>query len=154
MAKDRASIANLKGMLRTLRGRQKSFYLPTGINDLTATASLSSGSQVMDIHNIDYSRFIRNREPKSIIRVSFTDRTPVIATITSSASHPTDAEQERLTVTVTGGPGWPTTQALATITRVEFLELVRFDADRFTITYPRMGLASLVAPVRVVFDDD
>lgn len=150
VAHGRVAIQNLKAMLRFLKGKQKSWYLPSGADELTPTAALTSASQVLDIHNIEYARFVRSRGAKKIIRVSFTDNPTIIRTITSAAAHPTDSEQERLTI----DSGWPNSQALSTITRIEFLELVRFDADRFILTYPHMGLMSMVAPVKVVFDDD
>ena len=50
--------------------------------------------------------------------------------------------------------GWDNSQALNTIVRIEFLELVRMDANKFTLNMPRIGLAHLTAPVRAVFDDD
>lgn len=150
VAHGRVAIQNLKAMLRFLKGKQKAWYLPTGADELTPTAALTSSSVILDIHNIEYARFVRSRGAKKIIRVSFTDNPTIIRTITSAAAHPTDSQQERLTI----DSGWPNSQTLPTIKRIEFLELVRFDADRFTLTYPHMGLMSMVAPVKVVFDDD
>ena len=149
-ADTRAKILDLKALLRYLRGNQKAFYLPNIQDDLIASAALIGASQVLDIENVLYVRHVRNRNPKAIIRISFTDNPTIIRTITSSAAHPTDSEQERLTI----DSGWDNSQALNTIIRIEFLELVRMSANKFTFNIPRQGLAHLTAPVRAVFDDD
>lgn len=150
VAHTRAELKDLKALLRHLRGRQKSFYMPNVQDDLIAGAALISSSQILDIENILYVRHVKNRGPKKVIRISFTDNPTIIRTITSSAAHPSDSELERLTIDT----GWDNAQPLNTIIRIEFLELVRMDADKFTISIPHVGQAHLTAPVRVVFDDD
>lgn len=150
-AHSQTEILNLKALLRYLRGKQKAFWMPTKTEDLTAGAALIATSQILDIENIDYIRYVQNRGPKNVIRVTYNDGNPdEIKEITSSAAHPTDSTLERLTV----DSGWANSQALDTIDRIEFLELVRLDADNFNIRHERIGTATLTVPVRVVFDDD
>ena len=149
-ARSFSQIANLRAFLRWARGRQRSFYLPTKIEDLTAGADIAVATAILDIVKIDYVRFIASRDPKKRFRITYSNGTSEEKVIQSSASHPSDATLERLTLTTT----WGANHAVADIVRIEFLELVRFDTDRFRIRHLRPGLASLTAPVTVVFDDD
>lgn len=151
-ARGRSRIRDLKALLRYIRGRQKSFWVPTKADDLEITAAPIAASQIVDIGNIDYVRYVQNRGPKNVIRVSFNNGdADEIHVIESSAAHPTDSEQERLTI---ASPGWTLSHALNTIERVEFLELCRMDADRFTLRFEGATEVRMNAPLRVVFDDD
>jgi hypothetical protein len=146
VAHSRAEILQLRKLLIALRGRQTSFYIPTFSEDLEVTAALVSGANTMDIKHIDYVRLINDRAPKNLFKITFTDNTSLVRTISSSAS--VDSDTERLTLDTT----WPANRAIAEISRVEFYEQVRFDTDNLVLTYPRTGLASMVAPVKQVFD--
>jgi hypothetical protein len=148
VASTRAAIKSLKAALRAIRGRQTSFYMPTFIEDMTVKADLGSGAATMDISHIGYVRFIRDREPKATFRITFTDGTSLERIVQSSAA--VDSTTERLTLNAT----WPAARTVAEIQRVEFYELMRFDTDSLTLTYPRIGLARMFAPVKVVFDTD
>jgi len=147
-ARTRAQVRQLKAILRYLRGRQRAFYLPTFAEDLTVAATLSIGTSTVDVVHVSYARFARQRDPKRVFRITFTDGTSLVRAVT--ASEATSTTVERLTLDAT----WPTTRAPSEVRRVQFYELVRFDADEFHITYPRLGAAQLEAPVRVLFDDD
>lgn len=146
-AHNRADILKLRRLLLSLRGRQKSFYIPTFIEDLTAAATLTSGTATLDISNIEYERFAQSRDPKNLFRITFTDGTNLVREIISATK--ISSTVERLTL----GTTWPTTRTVAEVSRIEFYELIRFDTDQLTIVYPRIGLASVQAPVRAVFDD-
>lgn len=148
IANSRVEIQNLKEFLRQFRGRQKAFYLPTFIEDLEVKAAIGIGTALLDITNIGYTRFIQSRESKATFRITFTDDTSLVRVVQSSVV--VDASTERLTLDTT----WPANRTVAEVVRVQFYELVRFDTDSFTITYPRVGQALLQAPVRVLFDDD
>jgi len=139
---------DLKALLRGIRGKQVSFYLPTFTNDLTMGASSLSGSTNFDIENIDYGRFAEAAGPMSIFKITYTDDTSLIRIIQSAAEHPTDPTLERLTLDTT----WPTNRAVSEVVRIEFYELVRFDTDRFVLKHDRVGRARMTAPVKVVFD--
>jgi len=148
VAHNRAEIMKLRKLLIALQGRVKSFYIPTFINDLTVAADLQVSTNVMDINRIEYNRLIVNRAPKATFRITFTDDTQLVRTITASADHPSDPTLERLTI----DSNWPADRTVAEISRIEFYEQVRFDTDRFRLKYPRIGEAHLVAPVKAVFD--
>jgi hypothetical protein len=144
----RAAIMQARRLLLALAGRQKAFYVPTFAEDLTVRATLSSGTNTMDINRIGYVRHAQDREPKKRFRITFTDDTTLERTISSSIE--VDALTERLTLNTT----WPATRLASEVSRVEFYELVLFDADEFRIRYPRSGLARLEVPLVTAFDDN
>lgn len=145
---DRAEILAFRRAMLSIRGRQKAFYIPTFIDDLEVEDDLTSGTATMDIVNIEYTRYAQNREPKRIVKVTFTDGTSQVNTVASSVV--VDSDTERLTF----DDNWATTKTVAEIERVEFYELVRFDSDNVNINYPRTGLASCEMPTIQVFDDN
>lgn len=148
--RNREQILEVRQLLQSLQGRTTAFWIPTFIEDLEVVADLGIGADTMDINRVDYQRFVAERMPKSIFRITFTDNTQLVREITGSADHPSDADKERLTLDDT----WPATRTVAEIRRVEFYELVRFDADEFRIEYPRLGLGKMTVPVKQVFDDN
>lgn len=147
VAHSRAEIKELRQVLIGLNGKQKSFYIPTFIKDVDVKASLGIGTSTMDITKIGYVRFAQDREPKTIMRITFNNGDPQLVRIVQSSAE-IDTTTERLTLDTT----WPSTVAASEVDRVEFYELVRFDTDEFLLSYPRIGLAELVASVKAVFD--
>jgi hypothetical protein len=143
-ARSRAEVAKLKKLLLSLRGRQKSFYIPTFASDLLVTATLSSGSSTMDVENIGYVRFVQDRERMRTFRITFTDGTSLFRVIQSSVQ--LSSTTERLTLDTT----WPSTRPASEVQRVEFIELVRFDTDDMVLEHDRSGSARLRAPVRTI----
>ena len=143
--RSRSEIMNFRKAMLAIRGRTKSFYIPTAIEDLTAVADLTSGAATMDIDRIDYEKFIKNREPKATFKITFTDGSSLVRTVSSSTS--VNASTERLTLDGT----WPTARTISEIVRIQFYEQARFDTDRIDITYPRIGLAESRLPVVQVF---
>jgi hypothetical protein len=141
----RAQILALRRLLMEVRGKQKSFYLPTFIEDLTPVDDLASGNDEMDISNIGYTRFIQSRAPKNLFRITFTDGSSLVREVQSSVE--VSSTVERLTLDA----NWPANRLLSEIRRIQFYELVRFDTDDFILEYDRVGLARMLAPVRIVF---
>lgn len=144
----RAQIMQLRKLLVGLSGAQKTFYIPTFVEDLTVVANLSSGTNTMDIERIEYVRHMAQREPRKTFKITFTDGTSLVRTISSSAVVSTTVE--RLTLNTT----WPANRTVSEISRVEFYEPVRFDADEFQLTHTDFKRASMRAPVKAVFDND
>ena len=138
----------MRQMLYAIGGRWKSFYVPRDSDDLAAAGNLSSGSATMDVANYGYAQFVRNRQPKSDIRVNFVDgSTPLLRGIIGSTN--IDASTDRLTLDDT----WPSTITPEEISRIEYVEKVRFASDRLQIRH-RLGgpLSHLIAPVEAVFE--
>lgn len=144
----RQQLFELRRLLYALRGRQISFWIPSFAEDLTPSQTLASGVNTMDIENIGYTRFIKSRQPKATFRITFTDGTSLIRTITTSTE--LSADEERLTLDTT----WPASRTVDEVERIEFYELVRFDTDALRFQHQTIiGRARLVAPVRTVFDN-
>lgn len=146
--RSRSQVLSFRRMLLAHRGRQKALYLPTAADDLTVAATLNSGSATMDVTRLEYVRFVRNRGPKRIFKITFTDGTSLVRVVQSSTL--LSSTVERLTLDTT----WPSTKTAAQVSRVQFYQLMRFDSDEITIDYPRIGLAESRIPVTLVGDDD
>ena len=148
-ARNRSEILQLRKLLIGLRGRQKAFYIPTFIEDMTPSTGITATSLTMDITRIEYERFVQTRLPKTIFRITFKNGDPALVRVIQSVAS-VDTVTERLTLDIT----WPNTVALSDIDRVQFYELVRFDSDAIVLRYPRVGLAHVRTQVTQVFDDN
>lgn len=147
VVKTREDLWNVRRLLYALNGRQVSFWIPTFIEDLTVTQSLSNGDDKMTISNIGYTRFIQNQEPKATFRITFTDSTSLVREVSSSEQ--LSATEERLTL----ASSWPADRTVSEIQRVQFYELVRLDTDEPRIRHSNtVGRAKISLPVKVVFD--
>jgi len=144
----RASLWAMRQVLHSLRGRQVSFYLPTFQKDLKPVDDIAVGTSDLDIAHVNYNLFARERAYMNRIRVHFSNGTSVDRTITGSSV--VSSSVERLTVDSI----WGANYALGDITRIEFVQLVRFDTDDFEIEhYDSNGNARLFAPVLTVHDE-
>lgn len=143
-----AGLWKVRQLLHALRGRQVSFYLPTFASDLQPVADLVSGSQTMTITNVGYNQFVRQRQNKNIIRITFKDgSTPLIRTITNSTL--IDANTESITV----NSAWGANITLAEIDKVMFVEEVRFSSDTIRIQHtPGQRTVRIGATVKTVFE--
>jgi len=146
--RSRADLMSFRRLLLALGGRQKAFWIPTFADDLVVVDDVSIGGATVDVESIGYVRFVRERHPMRTILVTFTDGSQLTRSILSSAT--ISATVERLTLDST----WPANRTVDEFERVSFVALVRFDADEFTITHERIGLARCEAPLVEVFDDD
>ena len=148
LARNREEILALRKLFIGLFGKQKAFYLPTFAEELTVNANLVSTTNTMDIDSIGYVRFVRDRLPMSLFRITFTDDTSLVRTVTSSAT--VSISVERLTLNTT----WPVTRTPADISRIEWYDLTRFDSDKMSLIYKRIGQARTTMPILSVFDDN
>lgn len=143
----RQKLWEVRQLLHYLKGKQTAFYLPTFQWELVVTQTLLNLSDSMTIRNVGYSKYIRNRSPNNVIRLTKTDGTKLTRTITASSE--ASATEESLTVDSV----WPSDITVAEIALVEIFELVRFDTDEFRIDHiSAIGDAQIAAPVRSVFD--
>lgn len=147
-ASGRQEVWELRGLAHALRGRQVSFYVPRHRDDLVVTSDLLNASNLMQVANYGYAQFVRARQPKNVIRLSFNDGSPaLVRTITGSSN--VSASTDQLQVDT----NWPATIDYTTIERVEYCEKVRLDTDDVELQFDNSGhRARLVAPVKAVFD--
>lgn len=147
LAQDHATLWKVRQVLHALRGRQVSFYIPTFFKDMEPTGNVTFGGSTLDIRNIGYTTFVRSREPRNVIRVTKTDGTSEIRTITDSVEL-SDTE-ERLTVS----PSWGISATVSEIERIDFIEKARFDKDEIVIDHTQgTGLSVISVPIKAVFD--
>lgn len=143
----RAALWKIRLLLYALRGRQVSLYAPTYNDDLLVVATLTSGTNTMDVEHCDYSRFVQSRHPKKIIRVTFTDGTTAIKSISSAVE--VSSTVERLTV----DSNWGTTKTAAQVQRVEFIEPIRLNTDVVRIKHDtQVGAARIEVPYITVIE--
>jgi len=143
----RQDVWDVRRLLHALRGRQISFYMPTFYDEFELTIKLQNGSQTINIVNVGFAQFAQGRMPsRGIIRVIRTNGDILVRNINSAGE--VDAENEQIIVDV----AWPEDIEIEDIERIEYVELVRADTDRFTFEhYNAIGDASLSFPVKVVF---
>lgn len=147
VVKSNSDLWDVRQLMYALRGRQVSFYIPTFMDDLTASQNLTSGVATMDISWIGYSRFIQERDPKKIFKITFTDNTSLIREVQSSSQ--LSATEERLTLDTT----WPSDRNVSEIQRIQFYEFVRGDTDDVRIEHSTTtGRAKIFYPVKVAFN--
>lgn len=144
----REAVWNLRGLVYGLHGSQKSFYVPTYAADLTATSDLLITTNLLTVANVGYAQYVRNRQPKSDIRVNFVDgSTPLTRAITGSTV--VSSVEDQLTV----DSNWLATVTPAEIERIEYLEKVRFASDDIQLRFHENGnIAHLIAGVEGVFE--
>jgi hypothetical protein len=143
----RENIWRLRQLMHYLRGKQKSFWLPTFRDELVPVLPLVLSSNTLDIENVGYAQFVDSLQPRNVIRLTLVDGTVHIREILSSLE--VDATRETLTL----DDVWPAAIAIDDVERIEFVEKMRFDTDRIRIRYePGKGVAVLQAPVRAVRD--
>ena len=139
----RQELWELRQLLHFLKGRQVGFYIPTFWKDLTVTQNMAVGTFALTIDNIGYTVNARQRWPKQVIRVIFTDDTILTRTIQNSAILSVDEEQ------LTLDTAWPDDFVPADIERIEFLERVRLEVDDIVIThYNALGQAECIVPIK------
>lgn len=144
----RARIWEIRRLLHFLKGRQKSFWIPTFYEDLIPAQTLVQGSTAFVIENVGYSRFVLQCQSRNFIRVQrAVDGEFRYHEITGSAG--LDAQTEQLTIS----PGWDEDYEPEEIARVDMFTLVRTDTDTIEVLHADPNGSSLVSfPVIEVFE--
>ena len=147
VSRTRQRLWEVRQLLHHLRGRQVSFYVPTFYPDLVPVADISNGGSTVDVENVGYTKFVKNRAARNVIQVLKTDGTTLMATVTASTELTPDVE--RLTVT----PNWSAGATVAQVRRISYMEKVRMDSDEVTIEhFDAVGTAVIRVPVRAVLE--
>lgn len=148
LATTRAQVTKLRKLLLALDGRRVSFWTRNEqTDDLLATADLSSGSSVLRIENIGFSRNVVPLNPRSTFLITFTDGSSLVRTITSASE--VDASNEDLQLNTT----WPANRLVSEISSIQWLQLCRLDTDKVTIIHRDIGRAECTVPTITTFDD-
>lgn len=134
-------------LMHFLGGRNVSFYIPTFYTDLELSLPLVSGANTMVVKYVGYAQFIRNRQPKNVIRLTLTDGSTIIRTITASSLTTSTTE------TLTLDANWAANVPVANVSRIEYLEKTRFDSDTIDIEHtPGECTARISARTRTVLE--
>jgi hypothetical protein len=144
----RQELWNVRRLIHELQGKQVSFYLPTFYDEFELTTLLQSGSQILNVVNVGFAKFAESRAPsRSILRVIETDGTIHTRNITSAGE--IDSQNEQVVVDV----AWPNDIQISEVERIEYVELVRADTDKFKIEHHNaIGDAKIFFPVKAVFE--
>jgi len=141
----RAELWAVRQLLHHLKGQQVSFYIPTFSKDIVPSLQMLIGTYAITMENIGYTVNARERWPKQVVRVVFTDGSMLTRTIVNSAEVSRSVEQLTLDDT------WPATYQPEDIERIEFLERVRIAVDDIVIVhYNALGQSQCIVPIKEV----
>jgi hypothetical protein len=118
----------IRKLLYALRGRQVSFYLPSGQPDLELVANALSGSSTIDVADTGYGQNQQNRFPKQDIRILRNNGTQTLHQIVGST---VVGNAERLTIDPALAADLNTTD----VDRIDFLVLSRLATDDAEIVH-------------------
>ena len=129
----RAAYAEFRRTLYMLRGRWKSFWLPTFMQDMTISQDIASGDNFIRIKEMGYTEFGGAVKGRKNIRIELTDGTHLYKEIVSSA--PIGVGEERLALTDTFAANIP----MSSIRSISYMALSRLDADAVEIQHETDG---------------
>lgn len=135
----------VRKLVHGLRGSQISFYLPTFYYDMEVVEDLVNSSDLMDIANIGYTRYINGQAPADHIQIELVDGTVLRRQILSAAE--LSDSVERLTVDSI----WTANVAKEDVAKVTYLRTARIADDRVTLVHSDAQEAEITMAVKEVF---
>jgi hypothetical protein len=135
-----AELWAVRKLLHALRGRQRSFWLPTFREDFVLTATVGPAATTMLVEFVDYERFIDTNEPLGDIAIYLNNGTTFFREVTNV--EPGIGGTEQLTISSALG----ITVNPSDVLRISYLVRSRLDTDSVTITHDGLGRARIVAP--------
>ena len=137
----------IRQLMHELRGQQVSFWLPTFSADFTAAADITSNTRTMTVAEVGYAEYVQGRPSRGMIRIQTEGGTTYYNQIVGSVDNGNGTE------TLHFADMWSSSVSRSTITRIDYMEKVRFDADDITIDYLPGGLVHHISgPVRTVLE--
>lgn len=128
-----------KQWLYSLKGRQKSFFLPSWNRDLIPVSDLTGADTTLLVHSINYHLYYAEKD----IIFFLSDGTYLVKQATAGSD--AGGGLESITLDSSIGQEIP----LSDLDRICFLSHVRLDSDRFEVHYTGSG-ATIVVPVKEV----
>lgn len=143
-----AERAAFRSLLYGLRGRQVPLWVPSGLQDLKATASIGSSSTWLTVEWAGYTLYGRQQPNRRDVRIVLHDGTAFIRRITGSAE---SGANEVLQLSSALGQ----TVAPGAIRRIEFLTLCTLASDEVVIEHHAdlAGAARASTPFTAVVPD-
>lgn len=131
----------VRKLIYALRGRQRSFWLPTFRRDLNLTATVGPAATTLLVSPVEYERYIDGQDPLGHVAIYLTNGTVFFRQITNV--EPGLGGTEQLTINAPLG----VTVNPADILRISYLMRARLDTDRIEITHHGLGRMQVTVPV-------
>lgn len=135
-----AEVGTLRRLLHALRGRQRSFWLPTFRNDFQLTTAIGSTDVALFVMGAEYQRFIDRASPLGDIAIYLRDGTVFYREIVDVMPG-TGAEQ----LVIDSALG--TAVQPEDVARISYLMRARLDSDVVAIQHLGLGRAQAFVPV-------
>ncbi len=119
----RTDFLALRSFLYALRGKQKTFWLPSGYQNFILTTTASSGAGLIRVRRNFYPTFVAERQPFNKIQVTLTTGAVFRHTIVDSAN----VNQDETDLTIT--PTLSTDYTVANVAKIEYITKHRLDSD-------------------------
>lgn len=123
----RAQLVAFRKLVYALRGKQKSLWVPTWLDDLTLVATTASGSAALVVAWCGYTAHIAQAVNRRDLRIELADGTVLYRRINASVDNGNGTE----TLTMDSAPGVALT--VANVAQVSFMGLCRSDSDNFEL---------------------
>jgi hypothetical protein len=127
----------VRRLLHYLDGNRRSFYLPSGRNDLVLVQTIAADTPTIRVEHCNFTSLYKNRQPFSNLRVVLKDGQTFTRAITDSN---VDGAFEVLSLS---SPLLGTPIPVEDVERIEFVSLVRIRDDRAKLLHRRAGTAQV-----------
>ena len=133
----------LRQLVHALKGRQRSFWLPTYRKDFILTEEISPADTVLSVERSGYSRYLNLDEPLKHIAIMLKNGTTYYREITNASD---TGVIEELTIDSNLGA----TIAITDVARISYLVRCRLNTDTVRIDHAGLGRATCEVPVQGV----
>ncbi len=134
----------VRKLIHGLRGSQISFYLPTFYYDMDVVEDLVNSSDLMDIANIGYTKYINGQAPADHVQIDLANGTALRRQIIGAEE--LSSSVERLTMDSV----WAADVAKEDVVRIMFLRMARIADDLVTLVHSDAQEAEITMGVREV----
>jgi hypothetical protein len=131
----------IRQLLYALRGRQRSFWMPTYREDFVLTDPVGSTSTTLLMEQVGYERYIDTSEPLGDIAIYLLDGSVFFREVTDV--QPGVGDTEQFTIDSSLGVAVDPTDIL----RISYLVRSRLDSDSVSIIHRGLGRAQINVPV-------
>jgi hypothetical protein len=138
-----AEVWALRLLIHALKGRQRSFWLPTYRIDFTLTEAIAAADTVLSVERSGYPRYLDLDEPVKHIAIMLKNGTTYYREITNASD---TGVIDELTIDANLG----TTIQIADVARISYLVRCRLNTDTVRIDHTGLGRATCEVPVRGV----
>lgn len=149
LLRNKRMINNMIKFFNHVKGRFKSFYCPTWVNDFQIAFDIKDKANYINVELSELYRYYLNNGRKKKIVVFTRDYKSYIADI---LSYSYDTVDDKLYGRLVLGSSFPTYIGKDDVTMISFLNLVRLDSDELTINYETNTVATVELTMKEVDD--